>query len=925
MKKVLLAINNQPAENKLSKLIKQADPDNYQIVGTLVSNESISDYLKSKTADILVYIEGLNGKDDGFDYILRLHRNYPHIRIVFIAGQRSVGDKKLATLVAYHIYDIIAGRKILMSDVADRIINPAKFEDVIIYLPDGADIFKDSDFGSRGNTIQSAQNDSDRIAEKAELLKQIGDLESQNKTHVINLTARDARIKELEAERANWQAELSKERMAMDKKHEADLKVLNEAVLAGNSKNDELSKKLSDQEKKNSDLLNENQTLISKLTQQQLQSSEELKKAQSETRSALNKLEDLNHNYNSIKKEYDDYKKSSDAKRDAEIKSIKSDYDKKLNQANDKITRLGTHNSELQAKIKAFGDLSIEEYTRKETERIEKEKAKAENQIAKRKKEADAEIEHNKKQAQKHIDELINATKLDLANKQIAFDKEIEESRKKVDDEIKIKREQGILTLTKEYDAAMQARITEIEDLDKQIDFKRHRIDELQLELSRIPEEITAAKADAIKEVDNQLLTKQQEIANLDAEIKKRHGQQYNALSELNDKIADKQKNIDEMDKMISDKQNEIKSFDSDIAKLRERKAEELAELEKEYAQKSETAIQLLLEENETQIANEKKKLDQELKKINKAFNSEKKRLDKELDAYKKEIEEEKNASDQESAHQFVYNEADFVIGQDVSQKFVPVMFHSPIPGSGNSTLAINVATLLAKSKKKTIYVELNTQNPTLKENINVTALNDNIDSCIDGLINNNFDEIKANIITKQKMTNLKTDDAEIFAKFPDMISFLSYNAGVQPKHKLTIDLIKGLIAYLRYSLHYEYVILDVPSHMDKSIVYELYSYCRKNITSINQDFISINNLMHLRADLKKGTPNYYVVNKYMEGTALGNQKIAECCGLRKITPIPLMVNDVILATYKAIPAVLISRSKELVSAYMMISEYVSQ
>ena len=116
MKKVLFAIDNQRAERKLSELIRDAKTqEEYQVVGTPVSNESVTDFLRNKTADILVYMEGLGGDEDSFDYVLKLHKKYPNIRIVFIAGQRSVGDKMLAMLVAFHIYDIIIIRFICYS------------------------------------------------------------------------------------------------------------------------------------------------------------------------------------------------------------------------------------------------------------------------------------------------------------------------------------------------------------------------------------------------------------------------------------------------------------------------------------------------------------------------------------------------------------------------------------------------------------------------------------------------------------------------------------------------------------------------------------------------------------------------------------------------------------------------------------------
>jgi hypothetical protein len=69
---------------------------------------------------------------------------YQQLRIVFIAGARTPGDKSLAKLVSYQIFDILAGNRVSIGDMVNRTINPATWKDASIYLPNaGRDIFSE--------------------------------------------------------------------------------------------------------------------------------------------------------------------------------------------------------------------------------------------------------------------------------------------------------------------------------------------------------------------------------------------------------------------------------------------------------------------------------------------------------------------------------------------------------------------------------------------------------------------------------------------------------------------------------------------------------------------------------------------------------------------------------------------------------------
>jgi hypothetical protein len=67
----------------------------------------------------------------------------------------------------------------------------------------------------------------------------------------------------------------------------------------------------------------------------------------------------------------------------------------------------------------------------------------------------------------------------------------------------------------------------------------------------------------------------------------------------------------------------------------------------------------------------------------------------------------------------------------------------------------------------------------------------------------------------------------------------------------------------------------------------------------------------------------YCVINKYAENSILSNRKIAEICSIRMPSVIPHVLNEMILASYKSIPAILVSKTRELVAAYKAIGDYI--
>ena len=838
MKRILFAINNKSAEQKLSKLIKENGKDEqYQVVGTLVSNESITDFLSNKTTDILVYIEGLNGKEDGFDYILKLHRTHPHIRIVFIAGQRSIGDKKLATLVAFHIYDIVAGQRILMSDVAEKILHPAQFEDVMIYLPDSADLFRDSDFQPRNQSTSSqvyvAQNESERVAEKAGLLKQLSEAENANKSLSIRLSASETRVRELETERDTWREEASKERMSYEKSFEAEKKTLSATIIELNERIANLSADKAAIQQSLSALQAKYEDQSKDISLQQTQSSISLKGLQNDLRVTRVQLEEKTKQYADLVAERDELKRRLVREKDIIIAEAQNKANEILTEANARALEAEQLRAELQQKLALYGDEGFEAYRAAEEKRIEERKASLDAELAAERAKQEAIMakeQHSKKMAE--VEALL-------------------ESKTKAAEAIDEKIRQG-------EEAVRRAKQAEILKMDAAIDLKRQEVANIGVEI--------------------------------DAEVEALRVEKMKSLDDINATITSKQQELEQLEQTKEDKQNE-------------------------YRLKTEREIEEM-----------KKKTDQEISDITRAFESEKHRLAADFEGYKKELVDKKAEADAEYGITYTFNEKDFIVGPATMQRCVPVIFYSPVPGTGNSTMALNVATFIAMNNRKTIYVELNSQHPTLKDQLGISIMKDSIDYVFDSLRTKNFEQIDQNIITKQKVLNLKTSAVEMQSRYPDMLHYLTYTEDKKNKHKITIDFIKGLIAYLKHKKHYEYIILDVPSYFDKKLVNEIYTLCNKYIVSVNQDILSMNNIINMKdyiQNLNALEKTYYVINKYINNSVLGNRKIAEICRIRVPATIPSEPNDAILASYKSVPMILISSSRELATSYKMIAEHI--
>lgn len=128
MKKVLLAVGHIGLENYIKTDLSRAGE--FEFVGESVHRENILALIKETSPDILVLRETLPGKANIISLVYTIRSLYQNIRIVFLAGEREVGDELLSTLVNYGVYDILHSGKLLAKDIIALIRNPNTYKDV---------------------------------------------------------------------------------------------------------------------------------------------------------------------------------------------------------------------------------------------------------------------------------------------------------------------------------------------------------------------------------------------------------------------------------------------------------------------------------------------------------------------------------------------------------------------------------------------------------------------------------------------------------------------------------------------------------------------------------------------------------------------------------------------------------------------------
>jgi hypothetical protein len=126
MKKVLVATGQKIIDETIAKF------ENYEVVSAIEYKNEIYEACQFFQPDILVVGEGLAGQESLMQIMLQLVKDFPNLRIVYLAGHVDLRDEpkvnSLGILVMAGIYDIIHEKKITVQMLRNILDNPKTAE-----------------------------------------------------------------------------------------------------------------------------------------------------------------------------------------------------------------------------------------------------------------------------------------------------------------------------------------------------------------------------------------------------------------------------------------------------------------------------------------------------------------------------------------------------------------------------------------------------------------------------------------------------------------------------------------------------------------------------------------------------------------------------------------------------------------------------
>lgn len=201
--------------------------------------------------------------------------------------------------------------------------------------------------------------------------------------------------------------------------------------------------------------------------------------------------------------------------------------------------------------------------------------------------------------------------------------------------------------------------------------------------------------------------------------------------------------------------------------------------------------------------------------------------------------------------------------------------------GVGNSTIALNMALLLAKRGMKTIFIELDEKTPSVSYWYELGFLEDGIDSAINALIDEDYEKIDEAIVRTKDLKKKETLMQKNYKKFPDKLDFMFFSnkyltreESEELREPLDLEYTKELFLYLIFQHDYDYVILDVPSNISHDITKNALLYSNKIFLTVTQDVSTIGYALYkvnelIKKGMKLDKKLYYIVNKYEKSKLL--------------------------------------------------------
>lgn len=269
--------------------------------------------------------------------------------------------------------------------------------------------------------------------------------------------------------------------------------------------------------------------------------------------------------------------------------------------------------------------------------------------------------------------------------------------------------------------------------------------------------------------------------------------------------------------------------------------------------------------------------------------------------------------------------------GQDAgSGKQKIITFMGSKTGVGNTSLALNTAVLLAQKKNHVIFIELNDRTPAVNYWYELGLLEDGIDSALRGLEENNFDKIKQAVVCSADLMEKESALQKNYKKFPETLDFMFFSnryltRKAEDGEEVDLSLTKELYLYLLFQLEYDYIVIDVPPHLENEATINALLYSNKTVITVSQDVSAIGNAVYILNELNKNgiqlsKKMQLVVNRF-EKAELDVKEIAEWVQIDNIVTIPCFNKEFINANFVGLPITLYSKNPHVKSAFQKLEK----
>jgi len=132
LEKILYALNHQAAEESITASL---DKTKFIVVGAVTYREAVLSTIPNNHPDILVIRDTLGGSIDIQELLRKVRFSWPEVRIVLITRSLPVNHPLLVNAVRLGIYDIIRSDSASLDEIRARIMTPGTINDVKDYFP----------------------------------------------------------------------------------------------------------------------------------------------------------------------------------------------------------------------------------------------------------------------------------------------------------------------------------------------------------------------------------------------------------------------------------------------------------------------------------------------------------------------------------------------------------------------------------------------------------------------------------------------------------------------------------------------------------------------------------------------------------------------------------------------------------------------